>query len=337
MVAEPTTPSPPDRLDLIAGIDIGMAETLKAFGITRWAEIAAWRRDDLKRFGAQVVRPAAIMRQGWIEQAALLASGRLSHHAMRVLRGDFAALVSQPAVEPLPDPEFVTWHVPTVHAIAALEAPVVPRMAAIASIVANDIDALFTLPAALLTAFAPSTKTAPEVEIVTPRRLPRRPSLTHRSPPRFDRVTALEHELAAQIANDFSWSHVTAPTAPPHSPGRFSSLHIEDEEFPELHVSEADVKIVRRSPERVTTPPPIDGAATRSLLARLKRSSPLNDIDRSTYAGYRDHVEEASVEIVKAGAKGEKAAPPSPQTAAPAPGQGSLKRLLRPFTGDASN
>ncbi|MEQ1611939.1 MAG: helix-hairpin-helix domain-containing protein, partial [Hyphomicrobiaceae bacterium] len=90
VVAEPTTPSPPDRLDLIAGIDIGMAETLKAFGITRWAEIAAWRRDDLKRFGAQVVRPAAIMRQGWIEQAALLASGRLSHHAMRVLRGDFA-------------------------------------------------------------------------------------------------------------------------------------------------------------------------------------------------------------------------------------------------------
>ncbi len=49
------------------------------------------------------------------------------------------------------------------------------------------------------------------------------------------------------------------------------------------------------TPAPRATPP-----SARTLMARLRRVPPQDDIDPATYAGYRDHVEEASVEIVRA-------------------------------------
>lgn len=62
----------PDDLTSIRGISTEFAEHLASLGVTRYAEIAAWRADDVRRVAQALELPREISRQNWIEQAALL-------------------------------------------------------------------------------------------------------------------------------------------------------------------------------------------------------------------------------------------------------------------------
>jgi len=62
----------PDDLTSIRGISTAFAEHLASLGVTRYAEIAAWRADDVRRVAKALELPREISRQNWIEQAALL-------------------------------------------------------------------------------------------------------------------------------------------------------------------------------------------------------------------------------------------------------------------------
>jgi predicted flap endonuclease-1-like 5' DNA nuclease len=62
----------PDDLTFIRGIDPALAQHLASLGITRFADIAAWRPDDVRNVSEALGLTREISRQNWIEQAALL-------------------------------------------------------------------------------------------------------------------------------------------------------------------------------------------------------------------------------------------------------------------------
>jgi predicted flap endonuclease-1-like 5' DNA nuclease len=61
-----------DDLTSIRGISTAFAEHLASLGVTRYAEIASWRADDVRRVAQALELPSEINSQNWIEQAALL-------------------------------------------------------------------------------------------------------------------------------------------------------------------------------------------------------------------------------------------------------------------------
>jgi len=62
----------PDDLTCIRGIDAALAQHLASLGVTRFADIAAWRSDDVQHVSQALGISREISRQNWIEQAALL-------------------------------------------------------------------------------------------------------------------------------------------------------------------------------------------------------------------------------------------------------------------------
>lgn len=61
-----------DDLTSIRGISTAFAEHLASLGVTRYAEIASWRADDVRRVALALKPPSEISSQNWIEQAVLL-------------------------------------------------------------------------------------------------------------------------------------------------------------------------------------------------------------------------------------------------------------------------
>ncbi len=296
-----------DRLDLVQGIDGAAAATLNAHGTRRWATIAAWSRADIDHIEAQLGSPGRVAKQGWIEQAALLAAGRSTVHALRTSRGDFAALVAPPPLEALDPPIF-----PVEHATIVVQ-PEIPEVK-VEPIVVSPIFLAEPAPDSPAVASPPPETVDPPVADPEPLRVPAELAVATALPPPMpllDRLAALERRTATLVAAESDrtdtlvpadMSELAAFTSSSPVPPAHSSIHIEDEEFAELIVDEADVVIVSRAPV-VTVAQPRPDAATRGLLARLKRSPPLDDIDQATYAAYRTEIEEATVEIVKPGAK----------------------------------
>jgi predicted flap endonuclease-1-like 5' DNA nuclease len=97
-------PQSSEQLTLIRGIDEAAATLLNAAGITAFADIAALTPEDVRELGQMVGDARRISRQGWIEQAALLALGIDTDFAARVRRGERAALVAMPTTERAPAP-----------------------------------------------------------------------------------------------------------------------------------------------------------------------------------------------------------------------------------------
>ena len=266
-----------DQLTLIRGLHPSFVGLLHDDGITRWASIAAWRRDDIDLWHAKLGTAAHVIKDNWIEQAAMLAQGRATAYAQHVIAGVYSATVAVPAHAVLPVPVFVDWSALTQSTAnaSAEEAPV----AAIA--IVDPVEATVEVMAIDAAPCAPATP--------------------------LDRVASLEQELAALVANDTSaTSHEQAeelaPEAPPASDTHAlvvaaKPLNIEDEEFQELYASEADVVIVRQP---VPAAPPIAATGGARLpTLRAKRVPAITDIEPERYAAYRDRAEEASVEIVR--------------------------------------
>jgi predicted flap endonuclease-1-like 5' DNA nuclease len=110
-----------EQLTLINGIDIAAARLLNDNGLHRFADIAALMPEDVKELSRQLGAPRRIAREGWIEQAALLAQGIDTAHAARIRAGDFASVVAL-AVQPAPKV--------TTADTKPIEAPAAPAQAA---------------------------------------------------------------------------------------------------------------------------------------------------------------------------------------------------------------
>ncbi|WP_421853484.1 hypothetical protein [Novosphingobium sp.] len=77
--APPVAADEGDDLTRIKGLGPKISTALRALGVTRYAEIAAWSEDDVARIDAQLGAFAGrATRDNWIEQAKLLSSGDTS-------------------------------------------------------------------------------------------------------------------------------------------------------------------------------------------------------------------------------------------------------------------
>lgn len=93
-----TLPAPAsDRLTLVKGIDAEAAALLAGLGVTAFKDIAALNDEDVRELGRMLGDSRRISKQGWIEQAALLAHGTMTDFAVRMMRGEFTGLVDSPA------------------------------------------------------------------------------------------------------------------------------------------------------------------------------------------------------------------------------------------------
>ena len=82
--APPIVPTPVEKADTkfqtddltrIRGIDGQVEAALSLFGVTRYAQIAAWRPEDVARLSAAMAFRGRIEQENWIEQAQILARG----------------------------------------------------------------------------------------------------------------------------------------------------------------------------------------------------------------------------------------------------------------------
>jgi predicted flap endonuclease-1-like 5' DNA nuclease len=74
--APPVAADEGDDLTRIKGLGPKISTALRALGVTRYAEIAAWSEEDVARIDAQLGAFAGrATRDNWIEQAKLLSSG----------------------------------------------------------------------------------------------------------------------------------------------------------------------------------------------------------------------------------------------------------------------
>lgn len=85
VLAEAPPPSDEgDDLTRIKGLGPKISTALRALGVTRYAEIAAWTEEDIARIDAQLGAFAGrATRDNWIEQAKLLAGGDTAAYEAR--------------------------------------------------------------------------------------------------------------------------------------------------------------------------------------------------------------------------------------------------------------
>lgn len=73
-----------DDLTRLKGVGPKLAARLEELGVTRFSQIAAWDDGDIDRIDAQLGRfQGRIQRDGWVEQAQLLAAGDTAGFAAR--------------------------------------------------------------------------------------------------------------------------------------------------------------------------------------------------------------------------------------------------------------
>ena len=74
--AEPKAAAPEtDDLTRIRGIDSELQQRLNELGVRRYAEIAAWKKDDVRRISQALGFRGRIQQENWIEQAQILMTG----------------------------------------------------------------------------------------------------------------------------------------------------------------------------------------------------------------------------------------------------------------------
>lgn len=348
-VREPAAERAADDLALISGVTSEMVEWLATSGVTRFSEIAAWLADDIACHGAHCGIGEAVRRHGWIEQAAILASGRLTAYAARSKRGEPALLVARPPVDAGERREGGPQH-------AALTPDGHPPMASQTSTSSDVPESLApSLPDVPATTSIPAADEEPDH--VARRRLAERiaaivPAATARPAP---------HDASAsQHANE-------PPGSAPHTLGSWSARTPQEEashdldsdmwsqiaEVPltvggpgeagwlDIAPGEADVVIRHAS----------DGAPATATAPTTAEASPRRErqpIDPSTRrpraelpAALRPLSEEATVEIVTHGEPPRASRPtvmspaPSAESASEAAGEprASVRRFLKSLTG----
>jgi hypothetical protein len=297
------------------GIDTVQMQRLVSLGITSYAAIAAWTAADVARIGDLMGSRRRVRRLGWIEQAAILATGATTAHARRVLAGDLAIVVPRPQLGHVADFEAMRGFTPLTSTAVAVPEP--------------DV-AIPSAPRATPVEPAPKAAESPTPPPVSPRK----PTI----------ITPIVFPTVPVVA-------IPAPTAaPPPSPAaKFEptktiadviASNAADEEFPELLVDEASVVILAREGsgpasfgedeifaevERGGRAGAKTDGAPPAAPAQKSQAQTLNSRD---YAAYRGKVEEALVDIVRAADGAER-----PQPAAAPEQQAGIRRFLKALKG----
>ncbi|MBX9590747.1 MAG: hypothetical protein K2X43_15670 [Hyphomonadaceae bacterium] len=94
--APPAAVTGAQDLKRIRRIDAGIEAGLGKLGVTRYEEIAAWTREDVKKIGEALGLKGRINQENWIEQALILAKGGETHYSARLARGETAAATPTP-------------------------------------------------------------------------------------------------------------------------------------------------------------------------------------------------------------------------------------------------
>ena len=79
---------PPDDLKRIRGIGVLIERKLNALGVTNYEDIAHWTSEDIDRVSQQLDFKGRIQREGWVEQARILAAGGDTEFSRRLDRRD---------------------------------------------------------------------------------------------------------------------------------------------------------------------------------------------------------------------------------------------------------
>lgn len=115
-----------DDLRHIAFIDDQVASHLNSFGILKFSDIAHFTVDQVAMVSVRFGLGNRISREQWIEQAAVLATGRATAYARRVKAGEFATL--QPAPPAIRFPSKATPNSATTNPVASdILPPPVPQ------------------------------------------------------------------------------------------------------------------------------------------------------------------------------------------------------------------
>jgi predicted flap endonuclease-1-like 5' DNA nuclease len=185
-VEEAVTPFPPqtadhlatDDMTLIGAIDEALAEDLGRLGIVAFAQIASWSKGDVARVSKALGLGRRICKENWIEQAAMLASGRMTAFADR-----------RPAYAPKS-----IWE--------AAPAPQPSDMAQVVAPAPAGAGPLRVAPwelasVAETTSHQPSAPVVPVISLAPYRGVPKLPRVLTRVPPKTHRGLALAMKLAA--------------------------------------------------------------------------------------------------------------------------------------------
>jgi predicted flap endonuclease-1-like 5' DNA nuclease len=325
-----------DRLDRIRGVDAGMAVRLRQLGVTRYAQIAAWGPLDVEIVRRNIGPDALVQRHNWIEQAAMLAAGRITRYARAVDAGIENTARRLPAEGPprrFGVPAFFRLGLPGGPSLMRI-APVAPRPAPLPQPeLASPLRSSAPQPVAASVA---SQNAGPVSRPMMSPALTQRPEL----PSHARASAALQPPLAAGThsgSNGHSGVNglYRAPDAgasrPPAAVPRGTFRRADIEPVPgDLPDDWADVSIVSRpSPSR---PEPAMPQRTQVISPSLAQSQPLSAVSvRRPAASLRSTLddavpeEEASVEIRRLDAP-----PPPPEPAHETNGFGRLLRALKP-------
>ncbi len=97
VVASPA-PAAPDDLTRISAIDVPLSAQLAKLGVTRFSQIAGWRKPDVDKISQAFGFQGRIEQENWIEQAQILAGGgETSYSARRAKPAAPAPVVRAPA------------------------------------------------------------------------------------------------------------------------------------------------------------------------------------------------------------------------------------------------
>jgi NADH-quinone oxidoreductase subunit E len=77
-----------DDLKQLKGVGPALEKKLHDNGVTTFAQIAAWTADDITDMDGKLSFKGRIARDGWVDQAKLLASGEETEFAKKVAKGD---------------------------------------------------------------------------------------------------------------------------------------------------------------------------------------------------------------------------------------------------------
>lgn len=84
-----------DDLKRIRGIGPQNEGRLNNFGVTQFAQIAAWTKKDEREMGERLAFPGRIEREEWVKQAKVLAKGGVTDFAKRVDKGEVESSIGK--------------------------------------------------------------------------------------------------------------------------------------------------------------------------------------------------------------------------------------------------